>query len=109
MRRRQAPAGALPTELMVLVVIDVVRLAALCTLKTEQRGDKEDLSLLFLRTCRLSPRAISTGQLHALLHFHLRPINQVVFLGPYPLEEVRDLILGGVSRLDAFSVYLVHT
>ena len=43
MRRRQAPAGALPAELMVLVVIDVVRLAALCTLKTEQRGDKEGL------------------------------------------------------------------
>ena len=38
MRRRQAPAGALPAELMVLVEIDVVRLAALCTLKTEQRG-----------------------------------------------------------------------
>ena len=39
MRRRQAPAGALPAELMVLVVeIEVLRLAALCTLKTEQRG-----------------------------------------------------------------------
>ena len=32
---------------------------------------------------RSSPRAISTGQLHTLLHFHLRPIYQVVFLGPY--------------------------
>ncbi len=26
-------------------------------------------------------RAISTGQLHALLHFHIRPINVVVFHG----------------------------
>ena len=25
-----------------------------------------------------SPRTISTGQLHALLHFHIRPINPVV-------------------------------
>ena len=82
----------------------------LCTLKTEQRrGDKEDLSLLFLRTCRLSPRAISTGQLNTLLCLHLRPINQIVSLGPYSLKEMGDLILGGVSRLDAFSVYLVRT
>ena len=36
---------------------------------------------------RSSPRAISTGQLHTLLHFHLRPIYQVVFLGPYPLSR----------------------
>ena len=27
-------------------------------------------------------RAISTGKLHALLHFNLQPINQVVFLDP---------------------------
>ncbi len=26
-------------------------------------------------------RAISTGKLHALLHFHTRPINVVVFHG----------------------------
>ena len=110
MRRRQAPAGALPAELMVLVEIDVVRLAALCTLKTEQRfWTRKDLSLLFLRTCRLSPRAISTGQLNTLLCLHLRPIYQIVSLGPYSLEEMGDLILGGVSRLDAFSVYLVRT
>ena len=50
------------------------------TLKTEQRsGSYKDQPAY----CRSSPRAISTGQLHTLLHFHLRPINQVVFLGPY--------------------------
>jgi hypothetical protein len=32
-----------------------------------------------------SPRRISTGLLHALPRFHIRPINQVVYLGPYPL------------------------
>ena len=57
---------------------------------------------------RSSPRLISTGQLHALPHLHLRPINDVVYIEPY-LKRVRDLILGGVSRLDAFSVYLFHT
>jgi len=32
-----------------------------------------------------SPRRISTGQLNTLLCVHFRPINQVVYLGPYPL------------------------
>ena len=58
--------------------------------------------------CRSSPRQISIGQLHALLHFHLRPINVIVYDVPYSFR-MRDLILGGVSRLDAFSVYLVQT
>ena len=57
---------------------------------------------------RLSPRPISTGQLHTLLHFHLRPIYHIVYVGPY-FFRMGDLILGGVSRLDAFSVYHVHT
>ena len=39
---------------------------------------------------RSSPRAISTGQLHTLLHFHLRPINQIVFLGPYSIKDERS-------------------
>jgi len=34
---------------------------------------------------RSSPRPISIGQLHALLHLHLRPINLVVFKGSYYL------------------------
>ena len=57
---------------------------------------------------RLSPRPISTGQLHTLLHFHLRPIYHIVYVGPY-FFRMGDLILGGVSRLDAFSVYHFHT
>ena len=61
-----------------------------------------------LTNCRSSPRQISIGQLHALLHFHLRPINVIVYDVPYSFR-MRDLILGGVSRLDAFSVYLVQT
>ena len=31
-----------------------------------------------------SPRAISTRLLNALLRLHIEPINQVVYLGPYP-------------------------
>ena len=49
-------------------------------------------------------RAISTGQLHGLPRFHLRPINVVVYHG-----SRRDLVLRRVSRLDAFSGYLVRT
>ena len=49
-------------------------------------------------------RAISTGKLHALPHFHTRPIDVVVFHGPRG-----DLVLRGASRLDAFSGYPVRT
>lgn len=45
-------------------------------------------------------RAISTGQLNALLHLHLQPIDVVVFHGPQGY-----LVLRGASRLDAFSGY----
>ena len=82
------------------------------TLKTEQWNR----NLCFASACiswncnlfRLSPRHISIGQLHTLLYFHLRPINVIVYDMPYSFR-MRDLILGGVSRLDAFSVYLVQT
>ena len=57
---------------------------------------------------RSSPRHISIGQLNALPRFHLRPINVIVYDVPYSFR-MGDLILGRVSRLDAFSVYLVQT
>ena len=37
----------------------------------------------FFLNLRSSPRTISIGQLNTLLHLHLRPINHVVFMGPY--------------------------
>ena len=49
-------------------------------------------------------RAISTGQLNALLRLHLRPIGVVVFHGPQGY-----LVLRGASRLDAFSGYPVRS
>ncbi len=49
-------------------------------------------------------RAISTGQLNALLRLHLRPIDVVVYHGPRGY-----LVLRGASRLDAFSGYPVRT
>jgi hypothetical protein len=49
-------------------------------------------------------RAIRTGQLHGLPHFHTRPVNVLVLHGPRG-----DLVLRRVSRLDAFSGYPVHT
>ena len=45
-------------------------------------------------------RAISTGQLNALLRLHLRPIDVVVYHGSQGY-----LVLRGASRLDAFSGY----
>ena len=45
-------------------------------------------------------RAISTGQLNTLLCVHLRPIDEMVYLGSQGY-----LVLRGASRLDAFSGY----
>ncbi len=58
------------------------------------------------RRVRSSPRPISTGRLNTLPCVHLRPINLVVYQGPYPVDPVGDLISKRVSRLDAFSAYL---
>ncbi len=49
-------------------------------------------------------RAISNGQLNALPHLHLHPIDVVVYHGPQGY-----LVLRGASRLDAFSGYPVRT
>ena len=48
---------------------------------------------------------ISTAQLSALLHVHLRPIELVVYERSYPVDPERSLILRPASRLDAFSAY----
>ena len=61
-----------------------------------------------VNSLRSSPRPISIAQLRTLLHFHLRPINHVVFMGSYSLR-MGDLILKSASRLDAFSVYPIRT
>ena len=51
---------------------------------------------------RSSPRHISIGQLNALLHLHLRPINLFVSKVSYSFQ-MGYLILRMVSHLDAFS------
>jgi len=56
-----------------------------------------------------SPRPISTGQLHGLPRFHFRPINPMVYRGPYQVDPVGDLISKRASRLDAFSGYPFRT
>ena len=58
---------------------------------------------------RSSPRPISTAQLKELPLLHLRPINQMVSLGSYPVNPVGDLILEWASCLDAFSAYPIRT
>ena len=55
-------------------------------------------------------RPISIARLHGLLRFHLRPIDDVVYIGSSRgLNPTGCLFLGGASRLDAFSVYPVRT
>ena len=49
-------------------------------------------------------RVIRTARLHSLRSFHLRPIDVVVYHGPWG-----DLVLRLVSRLDAFSGYPFRT
>ncbi len=49
-------------------------------------------------------RTISTGQLNASLRVHLRPIDEMVYLGPQGY-----LVSRGASRLDAFSGYPVRS
>ena len=58
-----------------------------CVMDTENESNQAD-------------RTISTGKLRALLHFHIRPINVVVFH-----DSQGILVLRSVSRLDAFSGY----
>ncbi len=62
--------------------------------------------------CGQASRPISTSKLNALPHVHPWPINLVVFEGP-SVPGVSPgkgyLILGQVSRLDAFSGYPFRT
>jgi len=68
---------------------------------SEKSENNECLAYATPTTPCVSPdRGISTPRLNALLRFHLVPINVVISHGPQ-----RFLILGLVSRLDAFSGY----
>ena len=46
---------------------------------------------------RSSPRLISTGQLHVLPHFHLRPIDDVVYIEPYLIKSERSHLRGSFT------------
>ena len=67
------------------------------TFKTEQRNFRSSSQGLACFLRRSSPRTISTDQLHTLLRFHLRPINQIVFLGPYSLKDERSHLRGSFT------------
>src|SRR6202042_3711320 len=62
-------------------------------------------SIASTSACNPSPRPISTGRLNTLLCLHLRPINVVVYHGPYLVVPVGNLISERASHLDAFSAY----
>ena len=76
-------------------------------LKTAQSGLRS--SLIEGSINPSSPRTISTGPLNALLRLHGRPINLVVYQGPYYLKVMGEFISRWASRLDAFSGYPVRT
>ena len=64
------------------------------TLKTEQSNRRMLRKRLhvFSNHSRSSPRLISTGQLHTLLHFHLRPIYVIVYDVPYSMKDERSYL-----------------
>ena len=51
--------------------------------RTKESKDEMKLKYMNLKSGSSSPRPISITQLHTLLHFHLWPINLVVFKGSY--------------------------
>ena len=65
-------------------------------------------SILANKRKKGSFRVISTTWLHTSLHFHLSPINVVIFHNPSDLRP-GILILKLASRLDAFSAYPIRT
>ena len=77
--------------------IKIFYLIVYCTIKTA-----------YHLIVRLSPRPISTSQLHTLLHFHSLPIYHLFLMGSYYLR-MGYLILRLASCLDAFSTYLIRT
>ena len=88
---RRIFAGALPTELKVQIS------GFPCTSYPENRTKREVAKQNACIKRRSSPRAISTGQLHTLLHFHLRPIKQIVSLCPYSLKDERSYLRGSFT------------
>ena len=50
-----------------------------------------------LNLSRSSPRRISTGQLHTLPRFHLRPINVIVYDAPYSSRDERSYLRGSFT------------
>ena len=74
-------------------------------LKTAQRPKPNEGS----KKIRQALGLLVHGPLSALLRLHGRPINLVVFQGPYSLKGMGELISRWASRLDAFSGYPVRT
>ena len=103
-----------PSELYIirmLRILHVIPLRYYMTLNSKLKTSFHFEFLLIYLSSFLwsSPRPISDSQLHVLPHFHLCPIYLVLFKGFYSFIRMGYLILGGTSRLDAFSVYSFRT
>ena len=93
--RTVAPGTAcrpVPTELKVHILR-----AFQCTLKTEHRCYFALTPATTEPALWSSFRLISISQLHTLLRFHLLPIYQVVFLGPYSIKDERSNLRGSFT------------
>ncbi len=66
-------------------------------LDTSRLGFSPSKAMCLPSRLRSSPRLISTGQLHALPRFHLRPINHVVYMEPYLLKSERSHLRGSFT------------
>ena len=69
----------------------------LYTFKTANKHSSKPITFPTL-TFWSSPRPISSSQLHALRHFHLCPINLVVFKGSYSYDGISHLEGGFTLR-----------
>ena len=107
----QAVAHQVPSALRGLTALFGMGRGVSLSLSRHQKGRDAAAVKLENRTMQVennpsSPRPISTGLLTTLLRLHSRPINLVVYQGPYSLKGMGELhISRTASRLDAFSGY----
>ena len=79
-------------------------------LRRVKKNAKSKVCLSRKRQYGQASRTVSIARLNTSLCVHLRPINQMISLGPLGwLNHQGSLVLGRASRLDAFSGYPFRT
>ena len=65
--------------------------------RTVNHNSLQQAPAFIFMTFRSSPRLISIGQLHVLPRFHLRPINDIVYVEPYSIKDERSYLRGSFT------------